>query len=222
MKNISRYQVLVSLSLIASSALLAQSSTTNTTQSSDVVASSRVTAANATTPNDMLEGRIQTADYSQRNDLVNEVQQHLDAQKSEMKSVKHEGRHLDDQSRASFKTAWSDVEAREKELKSSLRDARNSSAADWETNRTKLAADYQAFENAEARAQSQAVGNTLNSSSWNSSGNATAPDYSTTGNRATDNATRMNSTATDSSGATTGGDNSQATSSTTTSRSANP
>ncbi len=139
-----------------------------------------------------------------------------------MKSVKREGHHLDDQARSSFKSAWNDVQEREHDLKRSLRDANNSSSADWEATRTKLAADYQAYENAVARAQSQAVGNTLNSSSWNSSGAATtAPDSSTSGNRATDNALRVNSTATDSSGASTGGNNGQATSSTTTSHSAN-
>ncbi len=83
MKTISRYPILVSLGLFASAGLLAQPSTsTTTTSSSDVVASSQATAANAATPNDLLVGRIQTADYNSRNDLVSQVQQHLDAQKS--------------------------------------------------------------------------------------------------------------------------------------------
>ncbi len=227
MKTLSQYKVALTLGLLASSGLLAQtySSGVSNRAGNDVNASSPSSTAPANTTvfapqNDLLVSKIQSADYSSRSDLTSNVEQSIDSQKSQLKTVKREGRHLDGQAKSDFKSAWEDVEAREKDLKHSLRDARNASATDWDAARTKLAADYQAFESAVSRAQLQASGNTLNSSTWSTapSANATYSGTAQSTNDGSSNVQRMNSTATDSSGATTGGDNSQADSSTATSR----
>lgn len=124
---------------------------------------------------DPLVSSIQSGDYNSRAQLASDIEQRLDSQKDALKMLKNEGRQLQGQARSNFNTAFDDVQAREKDLKHNLREARNASPDKWDSVRSELASNYQAFTAALARAQSQ-VGPSVNypsSSSTDSSSNGT-------------------------------------------------
>ncbi len=119
--------------------------------------------------NDPLATSLQSTDYANRSQLAQEVDQRIDAQKETLKSLKKEGKHLDGQAKSDFKAAWDDVEAREKDLKHSEHQVRNASQDRWDAARSQLASNYQAFEAAVSRLQTQIGADTINNSSTNSS-----------------------------------------------------
>jgi len=119
--------------------------------------------------NDPLATSLQSADYTNRSQLAEQVDQRIDAQKDTLKSLKKEGKHLEGQAKSDFKAAWDDVEAREKDLKHSVRQVRNASSDRWDAARSQLASNYQAFEAAVSRLQTQLNADTMSSSSTNSS-----------------------------------------------------
>ena len=104
---------------------------------------------------DPLVSSIQSGDYNSRAQVASDIEQRLDSQKDTLKSLKNEGKRLQGQARSDFNSAYDEVQAREKDLKRSLREARNASQDKWEGARSELAANYQAFTAALARAQTQ-------------------------------------------------------------------
>ena len=118
---------------------------------------------------DPLATSLQSTDYANRSQLAQQVDQRIDSQKDTLKSLKKQGKHLEGQAKSDFKAAWDDVEAREKDLKHSVREVRNASSDRWDAARSQLASNYQAFEAAVSRLQTQIGADTMNSSSTNSS-----------------------------------------------------
>jgi hypothetical protein len=104
---------------------------------------------------DPLVSSIHSGGFESRAQLASDIEQRLDAQKDTLKSLKKDSKNLDGQARSDFKAAWDEVEAREKDLKRSLRELRNASQDRWESARSELAANYQAYNAAIARAQMQ-------------------------------------------------------------------
>ena len=140
----------------------ASSSSMNSAASADA-------SASAMSANDPLATSLQSTDYNNRSQLAQQIDQRIDSQKDTLKSLKKQGKHLDGQAKSDFKAAWDDVEAREKDLKHSVREARNASADRWDAARSQLASNYQAFEAAVSRLQTQIGADTMSSSSTNSS-----------------------------------------------------
>lgn len=105
---------------------------------------------------DTIGSSIQAADYNSRNQLTTQIEQQLDVQKETLRSIRRNSRNLEGQPRTDFKSAWSDVEDRERDLKRSLREARNASQSQWESVRSELASKYQAYLSAVSRAQMDA------------------------------------------------------------------
>ncbi len=98
---------------------------------------------------------IQSGDFASRNQLVNDIEQRLDMQRDALKSLKGEGKRLQGQAKSDFKAALDELESHEKDLKRSLRRARNASADSWNTDRSELASHYDAYVAAFARIQTQ-------------------------------------------------------------------
>jgi len=140
-----------------------------TSSSSSMNSSGTMSSSAALGTNDALATSLQTTDYSNRSQLAQEVDQRIDAQKDTLKALKKEGKHLDGQAKSDFKAAWDDVEAREKDLKHSVREVRNASADRWDAARSQLASNYQAFESAISRLQTQISADTMSPSSTSSS-----------------------------------------------------
>ena len=131
---------------------------------------------------DALSSSLQTADYNTRSATLDEVEHQLDAQKDQLKTTKKLGKDLDGDARSNFKAAWDDLESREKDLKRSLKDARNASSDRWESARSQLASNYQAYLGAVSRAQSSSM-NTMNSSPSMNGAGSTSSNSSTSTTR---------------------------------------
>lgn len=116
---------------------------------------------------DPLSSALQTADYNTRSATLGEVERQLEAQKDQLKTSKKLGKDLDGDAKSNFKAAWDDLESREKDLKRSLKDARNASADRWESARSQLASNYQAYLGAVSRAQSSAMSSLSPNASMN-------------------------------------------------------
>lgn len=104
---------------------------------------------------DPLATTLQSGDYSSRAQVTSEIEQRIDTQKDALKILKTDGKRLQGQAQSDFNSAYDDLEARAKDLRRSLREARNASPDKWESARAELAANYQAYNAALARAQIQ-------------------------------------------------------------------
>jgi hypothetical protein len=94
---------------------------------------------------------IQSTSFDARKSLLNEVSDRMDAGKKLVSSLKRDPRAINDQVRAEFNAALDDVNAKDRILKRSLKEARNASNADaWAVAQTTLAADYEAYATAVA------------------------------------------------------------------------
>ena len=154
MKMLSRYSRTVSLisvaGLITGGALVAQTSkTSGAVGSSDAIPSSLSSAT------DPLNASIQSADYGSHAQLANDIEQRLDSQKESSKSLKTEGKRLEGQAKSDFKTAYDELETREKDLKRSVKEVRTVREEKWDSARSELASNFQAYMAAFARVQMQ-------------------------------------------------------------------
>jgi hypothetical protein len=150
----------------SSSSMNGSSSSMNSSRSADMTASTSALGSD-----DPLATSLQSTDYNNRSQLAQQVDQRIDSQKDTLKSLKKQGKHLEGQAKSDFKAAWDDVEAREKDLKHSVREVRNASSDRWDAARSQLASNYQAFEAAVSRLQTQIGADTMNSSSTTNSSN---------------------------------------------------
>ncbi len=94
---------------------------------------------------------IQSTTFDERKSLLNEVSDRMDAGKKLVSSLKRDPRAINTEVRAEFNAALDDVNAKERILKRSLKEARNAGNADaWAVAQTTLAADYEAYATAVA------------------------------------------------------------------------
>jgi hypothetical protein len=178
MKSITRYVSVISVAgLLSSSVVLAQSSSagsdpstrsrsydTPNSHSSDGETTRSSSPSNLSrdpstaSVSDSISTSIQSSSYANRSQLVADIEQRLDSHKELLKAAKKDGKRLEGQAKNDFKASWDEVEAREKDLKHSLRQARNASADQWDSARSQLAANFQAFEAAAARVENANLG----------------------------------------------------------------
>lgn len=109
--------------------------------------------SNATDP---VYSILQSGDHASRAQLVNQVEQRIDSQRDSMKSLKDQAGQLQGQAKSDFKAVLDDVQKREKDLKRSLKQVRNASQQNWDSARSELASNYQAYMAASSRAHLQA------------------------------------------------------------------
>ncbi len=96
---------------------------------------------------------IQAGAMAQREQLLDELHARVEASAKAMGSVRKSGAKLDGDAKAEFKAADADVKAKEKALKKSMKAAEKASADAWTDSRAKLAADYDAYASAVAKAE---------------------------------------------------------------------
>ncbi|MEO7414815.1 MAG: hypothetical protein ABIZ81_15830 [Opitutaceae bacterium] len=95
----------------------------------------------------------QTA-FAQRRQLLDSVDMKLESSRDALKKIQTDAKVSRADARAEFKTALDAVKARETELGSAAKAARNANEAGWETNRSALAKAHQAHLDALARLDS--------------------------------------------------------------------
>jgi hypothetical protein len=117
---------------------------------------------------------IRSANVEERQQLTTNIDKRVETSAEALATLKHEGKPLEGQAKADFKTAMKDVDAREKELKASMKTARKASAEAWADNRAEVAARYEAYTEAVARAENAAKAPTAMSSEVNSATSAKA------------------------------------------------
>lgn len=96
---------------------------------------------------------IQSGTFDGRDQLFIQISQRLEANADTLAVLKKQAHQLDSSAQAEFKAAMRDVEQQEKQLKKSLKAARNANADNWESARLNVATDYSAYVNAVSRAQ---------------------------------------------------------------------
>lgn len=131
---------------------------TPNTQNQDLT-TSRVMSGNAV---DTFATSIQSTSFEQRDQLSTDVKNRIEATEKDLSQVK---KNLSSDAKKTFKEASKEVGDREKELKKSLGAAKKTSADNWESARSDVAAKYQAYMEAVARAQ--ATAGTAPASSYN-------------------------------------------------------
>lgn len=94
---------------------------------------------------------IRAGMFESREQLIADIDNRLNNADRALASIRASRAQMSATGRDQFKAAEDDVKAREKALRKSLRAARNASAAEWETARNQLAADYEAYAAALAR-----------------------------------------------------------------------
>lgn len=137
---------------------------------------------------DPLHSSLQSGDHASRSQLINDVEQRIDSQRDSVKALKSQGKQLQGQAKSDFKAALDEVENREKDLKRSVREVRNASQENWDSARSQLASNYQAYMAALSRAQLQ-VGTGVSfpgNSSSTTSGSVRSHGDNTTGTTATE------------------------------------
>jgi hypothetical protein len=119
-------------------------------QGPNAQASGAASVATALNPSNTIRD-IQSTAFDARKSLLNEVDDRMDAGKKLVSSLKRDPRALNADVRTQFKSALDDVDAKEKILKRSLKEARATSSADaWTVAQGTLAADYEAYATAVA------------------------------------------------------------------------
>jgi hypothetical protein len=119
-------------------------------QGPNAQASGAAVVATALSPADTMRD-IQSTAFDARKSALNEVSDRIDAGRKLVNSLKRDPRAVDADVRTKFDSALNDVNAKEKILKRSLKEARNASNADeWSVAQTTLAADYQVYATAVA------------------------------------------------------------------------
>ncbi len=96
---------------------------------------------------------IRSAAFATREQLTTDVDQRMDAGAKAMVEFKERAKLLDASAQAEFKAAVKDADARAKQLKKSVNAARKDSEQTWGKDRDSLAADYEAYASAMARAE---------------------------------------------------------------------
>jgi hypothetical protein len=112
--------------------------------------SGAMTVSTALSPADTMRD-IQSTSFDARKSALNEVSDRIDAGRKLVGSLKRDPRAVNADTRTEFNSALDDVNAKEKILNRSLKEARKASNADeWSVAQTTLAADYQVYATAVA------------------------------------------------------------------------
>jgi hypothetical protein len=91
---------------------------------------------------------IRAATFASRDQTIADIEARLTASEKPLASLRSSTGEMSASGKTQFKTADDVVKEREKALRSSMRAARNASNAEWESARSKLAADYEAYASA--------------------------------------------------------------------------
>jgi hypothetical protein len=96
---------------------------------------------------------IQAGSFASREQLLEEINQRVEANAGTLASLKQQARDLGGESAAELKSALKDADQQEKQLRKSLKALRAANAERWEGARMEVATDYSAYVNAVSRAQ---------------------------------------------------------------------
>lgn len=88
---------------------------------------------------------LRAATHSSREQVIADVEARLTASEKPLASLRSSASEMSATGRTQFKSSDDAVKERERALRSSIRAARNASAAEWEAARSRLAADYEAY-----------------------------------------------------------------------------
>jgi hypothetical protein len=99
---------------------------------------------------------LNTATFATRDTVLTQVDARLDNARRATAELQRNSRNLSAEARTRFDAAYSDVEAREAALRRSENDARQASSSNWAQAQARLAADYDAYVQAVARAEAAA------------------------------------------------------------------
>lgn len=91
---------------------------------------------------------IQAATFASRETTVADIDARLTASEKSLAALRSSSSEMSASGKTQFKTADDVVKEREKALRSSIRAARNASETEWDSARSKLAADYEAYASA--------------------------------------------------------------------------
>ena len=97
--------------------------------------------------------RIRQAEMEMRATTLTAVDSKVDATESSVERLQRTARHLEGGVRDRAKTAFDEVRAKEKAVRSSLKEARRAGAEEWSEAREHLAANYEAYAQAVASAE---------------------------------------------------------------------
>lgn len=99
---------------------------------------------------------IRAATFASRESTVADIDARLTASEKSLAAMRSSSAEMSASGKTQFKTADDVVKEREKTLRSSIRAARNASESEWDSARSKLAADYEAYASALASADAAA------------------------------------------------------------------
>lgn len=88
---------------------------------------------------------IRSATHASRDQVITDIEARLSAADKSLGSVRSSSSEMSATGRTQFKAAEDAAKEKEKALRDSIRAARNASSAEWESARSKLAADYEAY-----------------------------------------------------------------------------
>jgi hypothetical protein len=91
---------------------------------------------------------IRAATFTSRESTVADIDARLTASEKSLAALRSSSSEMSASGKTQFKTADDVVKEREKALRSSIRAARNASETEWDSARSKLAADYEAYASA--------------------------------------------------------------------------
>jgi hypothetical protein len=97
--------------------------------------------------------QIHDTSFAGREAVTKDVDAKIDATSHTLSDLRHSARELKGDARDRFNAAYDDVRAKEKALKSSLKEARKATEANWAEAQAKLASDYDAYAQAVASAE---------------------------------------------------------------------
>ena len=111
----------------------------------------RTTAAVATTIDPKLGRSIRDTTVATRDQLMTDIESRITASENAVSAINKTTREMSAAGREQFRAASDDVKEKAKALKKSMQAARKASGPEWESARTQLAADYDAYVAALAR-----------------------------------------------------------------------
>jgi hypothetical protein len=103
-----------------------------------------------------IEPTIRSATFENRDEVISDLDSRVRSSRTAMAEFRRTESEMSTEGRAQFQSAADDVRAKEKALEKSLKAARHASAAEWDTARAQLAADYDAYAAALARVDATA------------------------------------------------------------------